>query len=119
VLRRRLRDGKESPHRKGKIAKEVQERFGPNSLRCLSPTGVAAENLLPGTLTIHRGLCIDPNYKNLEPLKGERLDTFCARYAGTFVFVIDEISMVGAVVFAKISLRLRQLASQRGGGSLA
>jgi hypothetical protein len=41
----------------------------------------------------------------LEPLKGERLDTFCARYAGTFVF--NEISMVGADVFAKISLRLR------------
>ena len=37
-----------------------------------------------------------------KPLKGERLDTFCARYAGTFVFVIAEISMVGADVFAKI-----------------
>jgi len=96
------------------IAAEAAKMAGcsRNTVRCLSPTGVAAENLLAGTVTIHRGFALHPKNKGVtaEPLKGASADAFFARYRNTRVFIIDEISMVSPSNFMKVDARLKQLA---------
>ena len=95
-----------------RIAEEVVRLYGPNALRCLSPTGVAAGNLLRGTLTIHKGLAIGIGGKGGDkPVSGWAETQMLSRYVGTLVFVIDEISMVGAKLLECIDKRLRQISS--------
>jgi hypothetical protein len=91
------------------IAEAAATIAGPNSVRCLSPTGVASENLLPGSFTIHRGLSINIMNVNKEMGSKERND-FTERYSGTVVFIIDEISMVQPALLCIVDRRLRCLA---------
>lgn len=82
-------------------------------VRCLTPTGVAAGNLIKGTQTIHKGLGINPKIKGrLEDLSGDKRGEFLRKYAGARVFIIDEISMVSPSLFDKVDGRLRMLARE-------
>ena len=85
--------------------KQIVRHFGKNTLRCLGPTGVSAENLLPVTMTIHKGLCIDPKTKRVERLSAAKQPTLQSRYSRTRCFVIDEISMVSPTLLLQISQR--------------
>ena len=94
------------------IAKEFEQVYGPNSVRCLAPTGVGAANLVEGTLTINSGLGIDPLGNNvLEDLSRDKHTKIIQRYAETFVFIIDEISMVSPALLSKVSERLKTIAA--------
>ena len=88
----------------------LSKHFGQNCLRCLAPTGVSAENLLKGTLTIHKGLCIDPKRNRVDRLPANKQPVLHMRYDGTLVFVVDEISMVSPQLLLRISQRLKELA---------
>ena len=88
----------------------LSKHFGQNCLRCLAPTGVSAENLLKGTLTIHKGLCIDPKRNRVDRLPANKQPVLHMRYDGTLVFVVDEISMVSPALLLRISQRLKELA---------
>ena len=93
---------------------QLAKYFGANWLRCFAPTGVSAGNLLPGTLTIHKGLAINPKVKKVDQLSAQKQPLLQARYTGTRCFVIDEISMVSPALLLQISQRLKELAKLFG-----
>jgi hypothetical protein len=93
-----------------RIHSAVSVLCGNNGLRCLAPTGVAC-NFLPGTLTIHSGLQINPKDKKQFASGGHTKPRFLARYDTTRVFVVDEISMATPALFAQMNQRLKELAS--------
>ena len=79
-----------------------------NPIRVLAPSGVAAWNI--SGQTIHSALGLPANNMgSLPPLSGSRLSSLQQQWKGTHFVIIDEKSMLGQRLLAKIDSRLRQL----------
>ncbi|KAF5336454.1 hypothetical protein D9611_006665 [Ephemerocybe angulata] len=78
----------------------------PEPFRILAPSGVAALNISGSTL--HSGLFI-PTGNTFEKLKGTRLAALQLAWNGVYFIIIDEKSMVGLKLLAKVDSRCRQI----------
>ncbi|MDP3761002.1 MAG: AAA family ATPase [Ramlibacter sp.] len=88
-----------------------------NAVRCFTPTGVATENLVRGSVTLHRGFAIDvgcANTPRMPPLSDRQKDAIRTRFEGMEVAIIDEISMVTPDMLARVSFRLTEVADLLG-----
>lgn len=74
-------------------------------VRVAAPTGVAAFNVDGFTLLSLLHLPVRTEFKDLQ---GEQLHNLQQAFSGVKYLIIDEISMVGRKMFAKIDSRLRQ-----------
>jgi len=95
-------------HAINKIVADIRAIYGTQSVKILSPTGAAADNLGGGAVTIHRGASIGVAVRGAQAnvLKGDQLLKFIDSFRGCFVVVIDEISMVSPRLLAHLSQRL-------------
>ncbi|MCL7028421.1 hypothetical protein MKW94_024005 [Papaver nudicaule] len=91
------------------IVHSTRQLFGKKeAVKIMAPTGIAAFNI--GGATIHHELAIavekDREYKNLNPELCRRMQE---DFQDTKLIVIDEYSMLGRNMFAKIYLRCRDV----------
>lgn len=86
------------------------ELGNPEPVRVLAPSGVAAWNI--NGQTIHSALGIPASNGTFVPLTGSRLATLQQQWKHTYIVIIDEKSMLGQRLLAKIDSRLRQLKPQ-------
>ncbi len=90
------------------MAREAGE---PDPVRVLAPSGVAAWNI--GGRTLHSSLAIPASASaSVTPLEGTRLANLQRHWKGVHFVIIDEKSMLGLRLFAKVDARLRQLKPQ-------
>ena len=73
----------------------------------LAPTGMAAYHINGNT--IHSGLHININKKELAPLNDSELNMLRSKYHKTIAVMYEEVSMVGRDLFKKSEKRLRQI----------
>ena len=75
----------------------------------LAPTGKAGFNINGSTM--HAGLSIPPSNVTTQftELRGNQLAEAQAKYATLKLVIVDEVSMVGSFMFAKMEARLRQI----------
>ncbi|KAJ3525773.1 hypothetical protein NMY22_g10434 [Coprinellus aureogranulatus] len=92
-----------------KLSAMADERGLPQPYRVLAPSGVAALNI--AGVTIHSGLYIQTN--KFEPLQTTRLAALQVAWTGVHFLIIDEKSMVGQKLYAKIDSRCRQARPQK------
>ena len=76
-----------------RLAKDIESVFGSGAVKFLSPTGVAVENLLPGSSTIHTGFCINPKTSNVTAVSGEAATRFLDNHRNMRLLGIDEITV--------------------------
>lgn len=76
-------------------------------IRVLAPSGVAAFNI--NGQTIHSALGIPATHGLFAELGGSRLATLQQQWKGVQFVIVDEKSMLGQSLLAKIDMRLRQL----------
>ena len=76
-------------------------------IKICAPTGVAAFNLGCGAGTIHSTFDIRVKEK-INDVAGERQKKLEECFENVWLIIIDEISMVGSDLFAKIDIRLNQ-----------
>ncbi len=79
----------------------------PDPIRVLTPSACAALN--SGGITIHSGLGIPISDGPCPLLTGSRLATLQQQWKGAHFVIIDEKSMLGQRLFAKIHARLQQM----------
>jgi ATP-dependent DNA helicase PIF1 len=85
----------------------AKENCQPNPIRVMAPSGVAALNT--NGATMHSALGIPATNGSFPPLTGSRLATLQQQWEGVHFVIIDEKSMLGLKMFAKVGSRLRQL----------
>ena len=78
-----------------------------NYTMVLAPTGVAAYHVKGNTL--HSGLHININSKDLSSLNGESLARLQQKYVNVKVLFLEEVSMIGRGLFKKVNQRLQQI----------
>ena len=76
-------------------------------IRCAAPTGCAAFNLKFNATTIHR-LIHWTNIKHFQELKETRLSDFQEFMMKTNIIFLDEVSMIGRKMMARVDSRLQQ-----------
>ena len=72
-----------------------------------APTGVAAFNIGCGAASVHRTFNI-PVKGNFQDLTEDAQKSLEAAFENVWLIIIDEISMVGCEMFAKVDMRLTQ-----------
>ena len=72
-----------------------------NYTMVLAPTGVAAYHVKGNTL--HSGLHININSKDLSSLNGESLARLQQKYVNIKVLFLEEVSMIGRGLFKKVN----------------
>ena len=94
------------------IYEELSPTRGGKFMKFMTPTGVAAENLMMGASTIHRslGLKIVGDMK----MTDSRLKIIAPTFDGVEVVVVDEISMVQPKMLNAINLALISVARSLG-----
>ncbi|OBZ66500.1 hypothetical protein A0H81_13517 [Grifola frondosa] len=88
----------------------ASENGKPDPIRVVAPSGVAAWHI--GGQTIHSALALPATNGNIAPLSGSRLATLQQQWRGVYFLLIDEKSMMGQRLLAKVDSRLRQLQPQ-------
>ena len=78
-----------------------------NYTMVLAPTGVAAYHVKGNTL--HSGLHININTKELSSLNGDALARLQQKYINVKVLFLEEVSMIGRALFNKVNQRLQQI----------
>ena len=87
----------------------LQQELG-NKLRMAAPTGGAAFNVHGHTVHSLIGIPVRSDFKKLD---GQRLHTMQESLATMEYLIVDEMSMVGRILFGKVDRRLRQAFPQR------
>jgi hypothetical protein len=85
----------------------AKEHGQPDPIRVMALSGVAALNT--NGRTMHSSLGIPATNGPFLPLSGSRLATLQQQWNGIHFVIIDEKSMLGLKMFAKVESRLRQL----------
>lgn len=91
------------------IVGEIQRRG--LTIGAFSPTGTAAGNLMPGTLTLHSGFGIQRTKENLS-FDARRLKSLCEKnsFSAPFdVVLVDEVSMVPAEMLDTVNRRVGEI----------
>ena len=88
-------------------SKQPGENPDDSHVAILAPTGMAAYHINGNT--IHSGLHININKKELAPLNDSQLNMLRSKYHKTIVVMYEEVSMVGRDLFKKSEKRLQQI----------
>ena len=78
-----------------------------NYTMVLAPTGIAAYHVKGNTL--HSGLHININTKELSSLNGDALARLQQKYINVKVLFLEEVSMIGRELMKKVNKRLQQI----------
>ena len=78
-----------------------------NYTMVLAPTGIAAYHVKGNTL--HSGLHININTKELSSLNGDALARLQQKYINVKVLFLEEVSMIGIELMKKVNIRLQQI----------
>ena len=90
-----------------KLRQLALEHEQPDPIRVIAPSGVAALNT--NGQTIHSALLIPTQCSTFKSLTGSKLASFQQSWKGVHFVLIDEKSMLGQRMFARINARLKQL----------
>ena len=88
-------------------SKQPGENPDDSHVAILAPTGMAAYHINGNT--IHSGLHININKKELAPLNDSQLNMLRSKYHKTIAVMYEEVSMVGRDLFKKSEKRLQQI----------